>query len=130
MRASHLGLVRWDRPNGLIQIEVRPLGKAQFPRTHKNVRQQPECCEGVRMAVECFNGPQKLSCGSRRGDGGTVDRLRRDQRASQVAGHVALGTRCCDGVAEDLRACAPKSLGRLIATFALHFSQHQQQVLH
>lgn len=129
MRPSHLGLVRRDRPQRLVEIEVAPFGMTQFAGPHEHVRQELQRRCGVGMPFERLDGAKQATCFLGTGDCGAVDRLGRDQCAAQVGGNVAFSAGRGDGVAEHLAACAAEPLGRLLLSPALHLAQHDHQLL-
>src|SRR3546814_10074715 len=50
--AAHLGLMRWDRPKRLVEIEVGPFRIAKLAGTDKHMRKQLQRRLGVRKRSE------------------------------------------------------------------------------
>src|SRR5277367_119687 len=101
MRAAHLHALWWDRPNGRLEIDLRPLGATQFTGPDESKGKQLEAIPDFGSPVVPVDRPQQAAKPLGINDSGAMPDDWGGKRPSERRRRVAYRSSCGDRIAKD-----------------------------
>ena len=128
MALAHLHPLRWDAPLGRLQVDLGPLGAAQFPGAQKHERRKRERRPGLGLTLVAVECAQQLAHLHGLRDRGPVRRDDGRERVFQRCGDIVFGAPGGDGEAVDLTDFLFYPVRGLMVAGCLDPAQHPQQI--
>jgi hypothetical protein len=111
------------------KVKFRPFGGAEFSRSDKDKRGQPQGASNREIAFITIKGIEQGAYFLGIGDGGPVLDLSGTQSSAQVRRDIVSGSACGDGIAKNLPDKLYKPPGSFRQTFLLQGPDHGKNVL-